>query len=286
MPAQGSDQENARQSRALLEQAIQALGGQTYLNIRDVQQEGRTFSFYHGRPSGTGALFWRFVEYPDKERLEVTKERDVAYVYTGNKGYEVTFKGPHAVEKKDLDDYLRHRRLSLETILRTCGNDPSVALFYEGNALAGNVLAQQLTLINSKDEAVKLFFERPALLHWDIVQVSLVARENDQHLLLHRDRRILALLQDFNHPRAARQSRARRESHSFLRLSRRPSWLLRLPDSPRFARRSGCPLPTGASSSHASHHPGLSVSLGGRAPEHSGGLAHHRYLRSHRMGAK
>jgi hypothetical protein len=99
------------------------------------------------------------VEYPDKERLEVTKERDVAYVYTGNKGYEVTFKGPHAVEKKDLDDYLRHRRLSLETILRTWVNDPSVALFYEGNALAGNVLAQQLTLINSKDEAVKLFLD-------------------------------------------------------------------------------------------------------------------------------
>jgi hypothetical protein len=156
---QGSDQENARQSRALLDQTIQALGGQTYLNIRDVQQEGRTFSFYHGRPSGTGALFWRFVEYPDKERLEVTKERDVAYVYTGNKGYEVTFKGPHAVEKKDLDDYLRHRRLSLETILRTWVHDPSVALFYEGNALAGNVLAQQLTLINSKDEAVKLFLD-------------------------------------------------------------------------------------------------------------------------------
>ncbi|MGA7929971.1 MAG: hypothetical protein WCA20_28760 [Candidatus Sulfotelmatobacter sp.] len=155
----GNDQENARQSRALLDQAIQALGGQTYLNIHDVQQEGRAFSFYHGRPSGTGALFWRFVEYPDKERLEVTKERDVAYVYTGNKGYEVTYKGPHAVEKKDLDDYLRHRRLSLETILRTWVNDPSVALFYEGNALAGNALAQQLTLINAKDEAVQLFLD-------------------------------------------------------------------------------------------------------------------------------
>lgn len=155
----GNDQENARQSRALLDQAIQALGGQTYLNIHDVQQAGRTFSFYHGRPSGTGALFWRFVEYPDKERLEVTKERDVAYVYTGNKGYEVTYKGPHAVEKKDLDDYLRHRRLSLETILRTWVNDPSVALFYEGNALAGNALAQQLTLINAKDEAVQLFLD-------------------------------------------------------------------------------------------------------------------------------
>ncbi|MGC2794847.1 MAG: hypothetical protein WA899_22715, partial [Candidatus Sulfotelmatobacter sp.] len=80
-------------------------------------------------------------------------------VYFGQKGYEITYKGPHALEKKDLDDYLRRRRLSLETILRTWVNDPSVALFYDGNALAGKVAAQQVTLINAKDEAVSLLFD-------------------------------------------------------------------------------------------------------------------------------
>jgi hypothetical protein len=159
IPSIPMDQENARKARALLEQAIQALGGHAYFNIRDMQQQGRTYGFHHGRPSGTGALFWRFVQYPDKERLEVTKERDVAYVYTGDKGYEVTYKGPHAVEKKDLEDYLRHRRFSLEMMLRVWINDPGVALFYDGSALAGNLAAQQVTLINSKDEAVKLFFD-------------------------------------------------------------------------------------------------------------------------------
>jgi hypothetical protein len=155
----GDDQGNARKARALLQQAILALGGPAFLNIRDMQQQGRTYSFYHGRPSGTGALFWRFVEYPDKERIEVTKERDVAYIYSGDKGYEVTYKGPHAVEKKDLDDYLRRRRFSLEMVLRVWINDPGVALLYDGDALAGNLAAQQVTLINSKDEAVKLFLD-------------------------------------------------------------------------------------------------------------------------------
>lgn len=161
-PAQSipaADLENARKARALLDQAIQALGGQAFLTIRDTQQEGRTYSFHHGQPTSNGVLFWRFVEYPDKERIEVTKERDVAYLYTGNKGYELTYKGPRAVEKQDLEDYLRRRRLSLETILRTWINDPSVAFFYDGNALAGNLPAQQVTLINSKDEAIKLFLD-------------------------------------------------------------------------------------------------------------------------------
>jgi hypothetical protein len=154
-----NNEQNARQARALIDQAIQALGGGTYLNIHDMQQQGRTYGFHHGRPTGAGSLFWRFVEYPDKERLEVTKERDVAYVYTGDKGYEVTYKGSHAVEKKELEDYLRRRKFSLETMLRVWINDPTVALFYDGNALAGNLPAQQVTLINAKNEAVSVCFD-------------------------------------------------------------------------------------------------------------------------------
>ena len=153
------DLENARKARALLDQAIQALGGQAWLDIQDIESEGRSFSFYHGKPTSNGVLFWRFVEYPDKERIEVTKQRDVANVFAGNKGYEITYKGAHEIEKKDLDDYLRHRRLSIETILRTWISDPSVALFYDGNAMAGNAPAVQITLINGKDEAVHILFD-------------------------------------------------------------------------------------------------------------------------------
>jgi len=155
----GNDLENSRKARALLDQAIQALGGQPYLSIHDIEQEGRTYSFYHGRPTSNGVLFWRFVEFPDKERIEVTKQRDVAYLYVGDKGYELTFKGPHAVEKKDLEEYLRHRRFSLDTVLRTWTNDPGIAFFYDGNALAGNLPAQRITMINAKNEAVSLFFD-------------------------------------------------------------------------------------------------------------------------------
>lgn len=151
------DEAGARKARTLVDQAIQALGGPAYLAVHNIQQQGRTYTFYHGRPTGNGVLFWRFVEFPDKERLEATKERDVAYIYTGDKGYEVTYRGPRPMDTKDLDDYLRRRKYSLETMLRLWVNDPGVALFYEGTALAGNSTADRVTLINSKNEAVTLF---------------------------------------------------------------------------------------------------------------------------------
>jgi hypothetical protein len=153
------NQRSAYQARALIQKGIQALGEDAYLNAKDLEEQGRTYSFYHGNPTSNGVFFWRFTEFPDKERIELTAQRDVAEVFSGGKGYEVTYKGPHPIEKKDLDDYQRRHRFSLETILRTWVNDPKVALFYDGDALAGALAAQKVTLINAQDEAVSLYFD-------------------------------------------------------------------------------------------------------------------------------
>lgn len=153
------DQENARKAKTLLQEAIDALGGQAYLTIRNMQSSGRGYSFHHGNPTSNGVLFWRFAEFPDKERIEITKDRDIAELYVGDKGYEITYKGPHPIEPKDLTDYLRRRRFSLETILRTWVNDPTVALLYIGNSIAAEHPAIQITLINNKDESVDLYLD-------------------------------------------------------------------------------------------------------------------------------
>jgi hypothetical protein len=38
-------------------------------------------------------------------------------------------------------------------------NDPTVDLFFDGNALAGSLAAQRITLINSKNESVSVYFD-------------------------------------------------------------------------------------------------------------------------------
>jgi hypothetical protein len=157
--ADASGQQNAQKARAIIDQAIQALGGSAYLNIGDMEQEGRTYSFHHGNPTSTGVLYWRFTKFPDKERIELTKKRDVAYVYNGDKGYEITYKGTALAEPKALADYLRRREYSLEWVLRRWLNEPGVALFYDGSAIAEQKPAVQVTVMNSKNESVTLYFD-------------------------------------------------------------------------------------------------------------------------------
>ena len=154
-----ADQENAHKAKAIIDQGIQALGGQAFLTIRDREQQGRVFGFHHGRASGGGTVFWSFSEFPDKERVEITKERDIAELYVGDKAYEITYKGARAIEEKDRLDYMRRRRFSLDTVLRTWVTDPGVIFLYEGPAIAAQHSSDQVTLINSQDESVTLYFD-------------------------------------------------------------------------------------------------------------------------------
>ncbi len=154
------DQANAQKAKALLNQAIQALGGQAYLTWTDQEAEGRAYSFHHGQPNSVGTLFWRFRKFPDKERVELTKKRDVIEIYNGDKGYEITYKGVRDLEHKDqLDPYLRRRHHSLDMVLRQWLNQPGVALFYEGQTIAAQKETDQVTVMNSKNEGVTLFLD-------------------------------------------------------------------------------------------------------------------------------
>jgi len=150
------DQENARKAKAVLDQMVKALGGDAYLNIQDISQQGRTYSFYHGRPNSLGLEFWRFYKYPDKERVELTKKRDVIYIENGDKGYEITYKGTKAQEDKDLKDYLRRRQYALDWVIRHWLNEPGVALFYEGVNVAEGKQVEQVTIMNSRNQGVTL----------------------------------------------------------------------------------------------------------------------------------
>jgi len=153
------EQENARKAKSALDQAVQALGGQAYLGIQDITQEGRTYSFFHGQPNSVGLLFWRFYKFPDKDRIELTKKRDVAYVFNGDQGSEITFKGPHPQDPKDLADYLRRRQYSLDWVLRKWLAEPGVALFYEGPTVAEQKSVEQVTIMNARNQGVTLYLD-------------------------------------------------------------------------------------------------------------------------------
>jgi len=147
---------SVHKARQLLDQMVEALGGQAWLTYKNIAEQGRTYSFYHGKPTSAGMLYWRFFEYPDKERRELTKQRDVVYIFSGDKGYEKTFKGTAAAEDKNVKEVLRRRQHSLEVVMREWLKDPKTMLFYEGQSVADQQMVDVVTILNKADEQLSI----------------------------------------------------------------------------------------------------------------------------------
>jgi len=143
-------------AKQILDDMIHALGGEAYLNLQDMTVEGRTYAFYQGKPRGLGTLYWRFWQAPDKDRVELTKERDVIELYVGDKGYETTYKGTVAIEPKLFSEYLRRREHSLDYVLRHWLPAPGTVILYGGTAIVEQDLADKVTILNSSNDSVTI----------------------------------------------------------------------------------------------------------------------------------
>ena len=140
----------------VLNQMIRALGGEAYLNIRTMRSEGRTYSFYHGQPNSMSIQFWRFWEWPDKERVELTKQRDIIELYNGDKAYEITYKGTATQDPADVEEFLRRRGHSLEWVIRKWLAAPGTTILYSGTAMVESNLADEVTVLDAGNDSVTL----------------------------------------------------------------------------------------------------------------------------------
>jgi hypothetical protein len=150
---------NAQQAHTALDAMVQAMGGQAWLNMKNQMREGRVAAFYLGKPTGGTTLYWEYHAWPDHDRIEFTKHRDVVQFYLGRTGSEVTYKGKAPLPQEQVDDYMRRRDHSIETVIKTWFNDPKTILIYEGQHLAARHLADQVTLISAQNEAVTILMD-------------------------------------------------------------------------------------------------------------------------------
>jgi hypothetical protein len=159
------DLASARQARAVLDKMIAALGGPAYLNIQDMEQNGRVYGFDHnGDAADAGAPFVRYWKWPDKDRLELLKHRDWILVYNGNDANEITYHGPHPMDAKALKGYLERRSYSLEYVIREWLKDPTVALYYDGQTISESKQTEKISIIGREHRGVTLFIDANSFL--------------------------------------------------------------------------------------------------------------------------
>lgn len=160
--AQAVDQEaqkNADKARAALNAMVQALGGSAWLNIQNMERQGHIAAFFQGNPDPGTTEFFEYHQWPDHDRIEYTKHRDVVQFYLGKQAWEVTYRGKKPLDKDIADDFFRRREHSVETAVKVWMKDPNTILMYEGQHLAERHLAEQVSLISSQNEGITILMD-------------------------------------------------------------------------------------------------------------------------------
>jgi len=195
-------QTNQQKARALVDQMIQALGGQAYLTVQDYYSEGRSGSFHNETLQGT-SLFYRFWKWPDKDRIELTKQRDIVQLYVGDQAYEITYKGVRPLNLQNEErahQAIVRRYYSLENVLRIWMKEPGILLLDEGPSISEGHMAEKLTIINSKNESVTILVDPSTHLPLEkrFSTRDPRYRERDEEVLVYGDWKVI---QGINTPR-------------------------------------------------------------------------------------
>ncbi len=156
----------SQRGRKLLDLMVEALGGDAWLHRRAWTIEGRAGTFYKGKPNEGVIQFEEFHRAaPFAERIEIisklgvfvpTEHRDIVQVWTPDNGYEVTYRGKKELPREVVEDFQRRREHSLEAVVKVWLKQPGVDVVYEGTSMVERHLADKVTVLNAKNDAVTI----------------------------------------------------------------------------------------------------------------------------------
>lgn len=169
-PAAQDAQTQLQRGRQLLDQMVQALGGDAWLNRKDMQFHGRIASFFHGQPNGMVIEFDAWHQFPDaihpeairigfltdKSMILPGKKIDVVQIWTGGKGYEVTYKGKTELPKDQVTDYYRRQAHSIEDVVHNWLKAPGVMVIYDGTSMVERHMVDEVTVLSANNDAVTI----------------------------------------------------------------------------------------------------------------------------------
>ncbi|MCL6463720.1 hypothetical protein [Pseudacidobacterium ailaaui] len=159
--AQGAPSQDpgAKKAQMLLDAMVQAMGGDRWLHLQNSYIEGRTSGFYQGKPTGMiGDFYWWHI-FPSQDRIDLSKKHDVVEIFDGRQGWEITYRGKRPLPQDQVDDFLRRRDHSIETVVKVWMKDPNTMYLYEGQTLAERHLADQVTLISASNDSVTILLD-------------------------------------------------------------------------------------------------------------------------------
>ena len=160
---------NLQRGNRVMREALVALGGQKYLDMKDRVESGRAYSFYRDQLSGLSMakVYTRYLIRPEppvpayfglRERQVFGKKQESAVLFTEDNGYDVTFRGARPLKKDILDRFRESTLRNVLYIIRMRMGEPGMVAESRGSDVIDNQPVEIVDITDAENRVVTVYF--------------------------------------------------------------------------------------------------------------------------------
>ncbi len=153
-------EERAAKGKQILDQLITALGGPTYLDIRESSCEGRLAQFGHSGELTGYTNFKAYWRYPDKNRTDYSKKGVIVNVYNGDKGWTLDRGGVSELSAVAVADFQEQAKRDINNLLRARLKEPGMTIRYGGTDIVDLKTVEWVEILDSEQRDFRLAVDR------------------------------------------------------------------------------------------------------------------------------
>jgi hypothetical protein len=151
--------------KKLFEDAVDAMGGEQYLNVTDIVSEGQMFGFDAEGASSLPIKYFDYTKFPDKSRFEVgsnKKKRDITVFNLGsNEGWILEGdRETRNAKPEEMEEFKNSVRHSIDMVCRFRYKDPENKLFYLGPGEGNDFTLEMVKIVDPENDEVIVYFDR------------------------------------------------------------------------------------------------------------------------------
>ncbi len=163
--------QSAKEQRGgkIIEEVIQALGGEKFRTMQDRLETGRAYSFYRERLSGLAQtkIYTRYLTRPEppqpgfiglRIRQFMGKKDESSVLYLeDNQGWDITYRGARPIPEEDLKRFYESQLRNVFYILRMRMGEPGLIIEHQGTEVVDNQPADIIDITDSDNRVVTVW---------------------------------------------------------------------------------------------------------------------------------
>ena len=149
----------------LFEDAVAAMGGSAFLEVKDMASTGNYFLFDRFGASSPLIKFKDYTKLPDKSHYELGNRKNALEITVfnleTNEGWiKEGQKDTREATPEEMNDFRNVAKHSLDLIFRTRYKDPGNRIFYLGPGQGRDLTLDKVKLIDPDNDEVTVYFDR------------------------------------------------------------------------------------------------------------------------------